>query len=234
MNKTEKSAVSLVKNIEKVLKNNKNNIVVFSSFPYLKSVKENTKKIKVGAQNCSAEAEGAFTGEVSAKQIKEFCSYVLIGHSERRRYQKETDKEIASKVVNAISAGLKVVLCVGEDINERKSGKTFNVIKNQLLNDLSLVSRGKMKNIIVAYEPIWSLSTTKNRTDCSQESAKDAVLLINDIINKKFHAKVKVLYGGNVNPEDAETYLSISEYAGVLVGGASLDAKKFISIIKKV
>ncbi|NTU69760.1 triose-phosphate isomerase [bacterium] len=230
MNKNKKDALLLIKVIDNKAKGN---VVVFPTFAYLDLAKSNSKNIKIGAQNCATELAGAFTGEVSAKQIKDYATFVLVGHSERRRYQKETDKDIAKKIMNALSVGLKVIFCVGEDLVNRKSKKTDKVLKTQIMSGLALVSDKDIRNIIIAYEPVWSLSTTKNRKDCSVNDARDASVLIKDIIFKKFNKNIKVLFGGNVNPENAQNYLSIKEYDGALVGGASLDAKKFISIIKQ-
>jgi triosephosphate isomerase len=226
MNKTKKEVLDFIKKVDNKLFKSKDKQVIFVSFPYLALLKDNLKNIKVGAQNCSSEGAGAYTGEVSAAQINDFADYVIIGHSERRGYFNEDDKVIAKKVKLAVSAGLKVILCVGENMQERELGKTKSIIKNKIIKNLSLLNTKEKEQVVIAYEPIWSISTTKNRKDCTKNDADEVFGLIKKITNNKN----KILFGGNVNPENVSSYF---EYNGFLIGGASLDAKNFLSIIKQ-
>lgn len=226
MNKTKKDVLDFTKKVDDKILNIKNKVIIFCSFPYLNLLKENSKNFKIGAQNCSAEKFGAFTGEVSSEQIKDFAGYVIIGHSERRGYFNEDDKTISKKVKLAMAAGLRVILCVGENLKERVSGKTKNIIRNKIIKDLSLLNAKEKERVIIAYEPIWSISTTKNRKDCTKEDADEVLKLIKTATSNKN----KILFGGNVNPENVSSYF---EYDGFLIGGASLDAKKLLSIVKQ-
>jgi len=218
------------------LPENKIEVVICPPFPYLEAVKGATKKIKLGAQNCYSQEKGAFTGEVSPFQLKELCNYVILGHSERRRYQRETDGEISLKVKAAISAGLLPIVCVGENLEERNSNKTNEILAQQIKGVLDSISKDDLSKIIIAYEPVWSISTTENRRDCDSGAADEASRAIKKIIRDLYREDdskdIKIIFGGNVNSENASGYLNSDEFDGVLPGGASLKADEFIKIIK--
>ncbi|MEW6617105.1 MAG: triose-phosphate isomerase [Patescibacteria group bacterium] len=195
------------------------NAVLIPPFPFLKAVKNVLKNASVGAQDVFYEEKGAFTGEVSPEMLKKLgVKYVVIGHSERRRLG-ENDEVIAKKVKVGIHAGLKVILCVGEPLSVYKKGKkaTEEFIKKQLkfVKD--------KKNLIIAYEPIWAVGTGKN---ADPEDAACVARFIKNIVS------VPVLYGGSTNSKNAEGFLRKKEIAGLLIGGASIDAKEFQKMIK--
>ncbi len=173
----------------------------------------------LGAQNCLWEESGPYNGEISPKTLKDLgVKYVIIGHSERRSYFKETDEIINKKLKAALRAGLKPILCIGE----KKGKNSKKVISIQLRKDLISISRKDLKKIIIAYEPVWAIGTGNF---CQPEKAKKAMLFIKKKINNK------VLYGGSVNSKIAGNYTKVG-FDGLLVGGASLDAKEFIEITK--
>lgn len=235
MNKNREEAIALVSDLDNKISDKNVEVVVAPPFIYLEAVKRAAKNISIAAQDTFWEESGAYTGEVSPVQLKDYCSYVLVGHSERRKYQKETNEEIANKVKAVSSVGLIPVLCVGEDLEQRNSGNTEQVLKEKIEEGLSKITNQDLENVIIAYEPIWSISTTENRKDCTVQDAESAAVLIDKIIKTKFgENNARVFFGGNVNPENAEGYLQSNEYAGALVGGASLNAKKFLEIIEKV
>ena len=235
MNKNRQEAIDLVSEIEANLPETENEVVVFPPFPYLEAVKNAAKKLKVGAQNCFWEEKGAFTGEVSPRQVKEFADYVLVGHSERRGYLNETNNMINQKIKAAIDVNLTPILCVGENLAQRDSGETEAILTEKILEGLKGLGKEYLGKIIIAYEPIWSISTTQNRKDCTAIDADDASKLIKKIVKDKFleAGEIKVFFGGNINPQNAQAYLTSKEYDGGLVGGASLDANSFLEVIRQ-
>lgn len=227
---TQKEAELLFNSVKKgALKIKKAEAVICPPFIYLGTIyKRQATGIKLGAQNCFWEnpptGGGAFTGEISPRMLRDLgCSYVILGHSERRRYQRESDRDINKKLIAALKGGLKVILCVGENESENKKGKTFEVIKNQLKKDLKLISNF---NGSVAYEPVWAIGTGKS---CRVQDAKK----VNTFIKKILGKKTPVLYGGSVNSQNAGDYIKNAGFNGLLVGGASLKPKEFLEIIKK-
>lgn len=214
-------------------------VVVCPPFVYLTAFKTKTlKNLKLGAQNCFWEDSGAYTGEISPKIVKNFgAEYVIIGHSERRKYLGETDEMIDKKVLTALKAGLKVVLCVGENSAIRKRGlkAVKNFIKNQLQKDLkSLASNFKFQisSLIIAYEPIWAIGTGNA---CKPEDALEMIRFIKEILDTKYKIlNIKITYGGSVDGGNVSDFIKYKDINGVLVGGASLKPKEVIEIIKKV
>ena len=211
-------------------------IIVCPPFVYLPLVARlSSVAFGVGGQDVFWEEKGAYTGEVSAKMLKDFgCKYVIVGHSERRRYFKETDETISKKLKAAVRAGLKIILCVGETLKDKKNGQTTNVLKKQLQGALRGVSKKEIKNVLIAYEPVWAIGTGKA---CGLEEAISASIYIKKTISSKFGRKaanLPVLYGGSVNSQNAAIYLKENFLQGLLVGGASLDAREFTKIIKNV
>lgn len=189
--------------------------------------------IKLGAQNLHFEDNGAFTGEVSASMLKSVgCDYVIIGHSERRHIFGETDEMINKKIKKALSVQLKPIFCIGELLEERENGTANDVIKRQLLNGLEEISNDEMKNIIVAYEPVWAIGTGKTATPAQAQEVHSFVRsLIEDRYGKTSAENIIIQYGGSVKPENAKELLSENDIDGALVGGACLKAGSFMAII---
>ena len=188
---------------------------------------------KLAAQNMYFEDMGAFTGETSPLFLKDVgCSYVLIGHSERRDIFKETDEVIAKKIASAIKNDLKPILCVGEHLEERESGQTWEFIESQLKTDLAKLSSTELANLTIAYEPIWAIGTGKTATP---NQAEEVHFAIRNFLSKEFDGalaeKTRILYGGSVKAANAREIMSQANIDGVLVGGASLDPVEFGKII---
>ena len=236
MNKTVKESVGLVSDLKKLVKGVKDrDILVCPTFTALSSVAEQIKgsNIMLGAQNMHFEEEGAFTGEISAKMLKEIgCKYVILGHSERRHIFNEDDELINKKVKTGLASGLKVILCVGETLEEREKGDTEKVVERHVKKGLNGVSSGDMKNVIIAYEPVWAIGTGKTATP---EQAEEVHKLIRGLLGKlygKIADNTLILYGGSVKPDNIKGLMDKEDIDGGLVGGASLDAKSFSEIVK--
>ena len=207
-------------------------VVVCPPFIFLSAL----SGLKLGGQNCFWEEKGAFTGEVSAKMLKNLgCQYVILGHSERRRYFQETDETINKKLKAAIEAKLIPIFCVGETKEEREQDKTEEVLKKQIIGGLEGISNSKFSNGIIAYEPVWAIGTG-NPCDTNEAQTMNLVIrkILGGIYNSSFSRKIPILYGGSVNSKNAEGYIKEAGFEGLLVGGASLDAKEFIKITKSV
>ena len=186
--------------------------------------------IHVGAQNMFYEDSGAYTGEVSAQMLK--CintEYVIIGHSERRKYFNETDETVNKKVLKALEVGLKPIICVGETLEERENGKAIEKITSQTEKALNGLTKAELENIIIAYEPIWAIGTGKTATS---NDANDAIKAIRSKVKELFESDdLPILYGGSVKPENANELFQMSDIDGALVGGASLKVSSFKAII---
>jgi triosephosphate isomerase len=202
--------------------------VYLSNFaPLVSNLKHRTSNISLGAQDLFWEEKGAFTGEISPKMLENLgVEYVILGHSERRQILGETDEMINKKLKAAINAKLKPILCIGETLEERRSGKTLQVLKKQLKKALKNISNIELRtsNIIIAYEPVWAIGTGN---PCKPEEAKEVLLFLRKIF------KLPILYGGSVNSKIAKDYIKFG-FDGLLVGGASLNSKEFIEIIKSI
>ena len=190
--------------------------------------------IKVGAQNCYFESNGAYTGEVAPEMLKDIgCTYVILGHSERRHILGETDEVINKKVKKALAAGLDVILCVGELLEEREAGQTESVVETQLSGGLKDITSEQMAHITIAYEPVWAIGTGKTATP---DQAQDVHAFIRGWMTHAYDAKVsesvRIQYGGSVKPDNAAELLGQKDIDGALVGGASLKADSFAAIIK--
>lgn len=226
MNPTsENEAIRLAKAIDK------EGIAIAPPFIFLPALKKVLKNASLGAQDAFWEEKGAFTGEVSPPMLKKLgVEYVIIGHSERRALG-ETDAIINKKVLAALKAGLKLILCVGEDLKIRRRGlkAVKNFIKNQLQKDLpAKIFKKNLGGLIVAYEPIWAIGAGKADTP---EDAKEIINFIKKILHSNFYfLNSKVLYGGSVNAQNAAGFLKVAD--GLLVGGASLRVKEFLSILR--
>jgi triosephosphate isomerase (TIM) len=190
--------------------------------------------ITLGAQNMYLEDEGAFTGEISPRMLRAVgCTYVILGHSERRHYFGETNEFINRKAHKAISSGLTPIICVGETLEQREKNITDQIVTTQVKGVLKEISSADVENLIIAYEPVWAIGTGKTATPAQ---AQEVHLLIRKIIGQTYSwaaaEKVVIQYGGSVKPENSQELLSQSDIDGALVGGACLKADSFVSIIE--
>lgn len=198
------------------------------------SLQVNHRQFKLAAQNFYWRDHGAYTGEVSATQLRGIVSYGLVGHSERRHVFNESDKDTRAKVQAAIRNGIRPVLCVGETASERAAGETRDIIHDQLLGGLANITSEELPSVIIAYEPVWAIGTGNSAVPAD---VIEAVVSIRSQLKHLYGAKaaneVQVLYGGSVTADSAADYLALHEVDGLLVGGASLDAHAFTSIVEK-
>jgi triosephosphate isomerase len=237
MNKTSADGVALVKEIVAAAgKNNDVEIVVCPPFVAIESAGKALEgsTIKLGAQNMHPEASGAFTGEVSAPMLRAvFATHVILGHSERRAYFGETDAFINKKVISALKNQLKPILCVGETLAERESGSTLKVVQTQLEGGLEGVSKEQAPTVVIAYEPVWAIGTGKVATT---DQAQEVHAFIRGLLVKLFGdvvaQKVRILYGGSMKPSNAPELLAQKDIDGGLIGGAALEARSFLDLIK--
>jgi len=203
-------------------------------FISLSAVKEliRSSSIKLGAQNLYFEENGAYTGEVSPLMLAELCEFVIIGHSERRQYFNETGEIVNKKIKAALKVGLKPVLCVGERLEENEAGRTEEVVDKQLRS--SLAGIGYYGGLIIAYEPVWAIGTGKSATG---KQANETIGLIRhnvgQLYDKEIAQEVRILYGGSATADNIAEFMQQSEIDGALIGGASLKADHFLSIIKQ-
>ena len=237
MNKTAAEALALVSNLKLELANIREvDIVICPPFTALESVSKVIldSNLRLGAQNMSEQNFGAFTGEICAGMLKEFSvRYVILGHSERRQHQKESNALIARKAAAAHGASLKPIVCVGETLAEREEGQTDKVLETQVRGSLAGLTKEQMVETIIAYEPVWAIGTGKTATT---QQAQDAHAFIRSLLVKIFDKavakKVRIQYGGSVKPANALELMGQPDVDGALVGGASLEARSFADIIK--
>ncbi len=198
-------------------------------------LERNKSKIKLAAQNFYQKDFGAYTGEISIAQLRGVVSYALIGHSERRFIFGETNKDISQKVAAAIRSGITPVLCIGETENQRNFGETKDVLRDELLGGLSEIDTEDVKKCLIAYEPVWAISTSKQAPATPDEIAASIQLIkeqLIDIYGQETAEEIPLLYGGSVNPNNAGAYLTIPGVNGVLVGESSLISDNFNEIIE--
>jgi triosephosphate isomerase (TIM) len=208
-------------------------IVFFPATMHLPLLKEGGN-IKIGAQNIHTEQKGAYTGETSIRMIAPHCSWVLVGHSERRREAHESNKEANKKAILSLENGKNVMFCIGENKEQRTTGKTESVLKEQLEEGLKNIH--SLNNIAIAYEPSWAISNGDPlHKTATPEDAKQAAQLIRSILKEKYQnaEDTPILYGGSVKRDSVGMFTSLPNINGVLVGGASLDAEHFSEIIKR-
>jgi len=241
MNKTVKEAISFIKEFKKIIENQKKmDIVICPAFTSLNAVANEIKNsnIRLGAQNMHFEDAGAFTGETSPLMLKEMgCEYVILGHSERRGIFNEDGFLINKKIIAAIKHDLKPILCIGENLEQRKSGKTKEVLKNQLKNCLKDIKKNQILKINIAYEPIWAISKgNPHHKAATAEDAEECHKFIRSVVEKMFDKNIskniRIIYGGSMKPENAKELLAMPNIDGGLVGNASLNAKSFAEIVK--
>ncbi len=232
MNMLPNEAIELMEGLIPKVKDSKDEIIV--CVPYIDLfytlLEAQQTNIHVGAQNVFYEDKGAYTGEVSATMLKSInTEYVIIGHSERRRYFNETDEIVNKKARKALENGLKPIICVGETLEEKEQGKAIEVITNQVAKALKDLTIKDLSNTIIAYEPIWAIGTGKTAT---KEDAESSIKSIREKIKSIFNTDdVSILYGGSVKPENAKDLFSMPNIDGALVGGASLKADSFAGIV---
>lgn len=238
MNKTSADGVALMREIvAEVGKVNDVEMVVCPPFTALESVAKalDGSSVKLGAQNMHPEASGAFTGEVSAPMLRAlFATHVILGHSERRSYFAETDAFINAKVLAALKNQLRPILCVGETLAEREAGQTLKVVQTQLEAGLAGTSKDQAASLVIAYEPVWAIGTGKVATT---EQAQEVHAFIRGLLAKLYTEpvaqKVRILYGGSMKPANAGELLAQRDIDGGLIGGASLEARSFVELVKK-
>ena len=238
MNTTLVSGTELAKGLVATLPqaSEKVEVAVCPPFPYLAAISAVVRGtgVSLGAQNCSAEAPGAFTGETAVEMLQDVgCQYVILGHSERRTLMGETDAIINRKLHTALAKGLPVILCVGELLAERQGNQTEQVLDAQMTGSLTNVTAEQLGNVVVAYEPVWAIGTGLT---ASPEQAEGAHLFLRNWVSKRYGAPVaeslRILYGGSVKPDNAEQLMSQPNVDGALVGGASLKIEQFWPIIE--
>ena len=236
MNKTRPEAKALIEEMKPLVADAGCEVIACVPFTNLETVLEAAKgsNIQVGAQNCHFEKSGAFTGEISADMLKEMgVSYVIIGHSERRQYFGETDVTVNKRLKAALAAGLKVILCVGEMLDDRENGITAELVALQTKIALKDVSAEELKNVIIAYEPVWAIGTGKTAT---AEQANEVCAIIRGVIaslyGKESADAITIQYGGSMNAKNAEELVAQPDVDGGLIGGASLKAQDFSVIVK--
>jgi triosephosphate isomerase (TIM) len=237
MNKTVAEALALVKGLKIDLAGVKEvDIVICPPFTALCEVSKAIldSSIRLGAQNMSENKDGAFTGEIAPGMLKEFSvRYVILGHSERRQYQKESDELISKKARAAHAAALKPIVCVGETLAEREGGLTEKVLDTQVHGSLAGLTPEQMEETILAYEPVWAIGTGKTATtEQAQEAHAFIRKLLGGMFNETVARRVRVQYGGSVKPSNARELMAQPDVDGALVGGASLDTRSFSDIIR--
>ena len=236
MNNTIAATKALVTELIPLVKDAKAEVVICTPYTDLSTAVELTKgtNIKVGAENVHWAEKGAFTGEISADMLLELgVTYVIIGHSERRQYFGETDQTVNARVKAALAKGLKPIICVGETLEEREGGKVEEVLVRQTTEAFKDIAKEELENIVVAYEPVWAIGTGKTAT---AEVANDTIKIIRDTIGKLYcpkcaEEKVRIQYGGSMNPKNVKELMAMPEIDGGLIGGASLKAVDFSLVV---
>lgn len=237
MNKTVAEGLDLVQSLKRDLANVKEvDVVVCPPYTALSEVSKTIldSNIRLGAQNMSENGPGAFTGEIAAEMLKEFSvRYVILGHSERRQFQKETDALVAKKALAAHAASLKPIVCVGETLAEREANATEQVVGTQVRGSLAGLTAQQVEETVIAYEPVWAIGTGKTATS---QQAQDVHAFIRKTLASMFDEavakRVRIQYGGSVKPANARELMSQPDVDGALVGGASLEARSFADIVK--
>ena len=235
MNMLPNEAISMITELTPLVKDTENEVILcvpYTDLFYALLTAQGTN-IKIGAQNMHFEEKGAYTGEVSGKMLKSIgVEYVIIGHSERRQYFAETDETVNKKIKAAFANNLKPIVCVGETLEQREAGNAFDVITSQTQKALDGLSDEQVSNTIIAYEPIWAIGTGKTATN---EDANNAIKKIREkicqIYGQNVSERVIIQYGGSMKPNNAKELLEMSDIDGGLIGGASLKAEDFASIV---
>lgn len=235
MNNNRVQAEALITELIPLVADTENTVIICVPFTDLCKAVKLTKgtNIHVGAQNCHWKESGAYTGEIAPSMLTELgVEYVVIGHSERRSYFGETDETVLLRTKAALAAGLKPIVCIGETLDERNNGQMEQVLDRQVLNGFKDITADELKNIIVAYEPVWAIGTGVTATD---EQANDAIAYVRSVFAGKYGKAVAdelyIQYGGSMNDKNAEGLLNMPQIDGGLIGGASLVAAKFAAVV---
>ncbi len=240
MNNDVNGTVNLISEIKKELntKNFNADVIVCPPFTNLETAYALIKdsQIKLGAQNMYFEESGAFTGEISPMMLKSTgCEFVILGHSERRTIFLENDRLINKKIKTAVKHNLKPIFCVGETLEEREKGVTFNIIETQVRNGLEGLAQSELSNMIIAYEPVWAIGTGRNATPQQAQEVHQFIRgVAAKIYSQSFADQLVIQYGGSVKPDNAKDLLSQPDIDGALVGGACLKADSFVKIVESV
>lgn len=235
MHKVNAEAITFMKAFPQLLKKTDRDVVICPPFTSIADVGRHIKpksNIHLGAQNLFHEKQGAYTGEVSGDMLHVLgCEYAIAGHSERRQYFKETDMIVNKKVHAALEHCLIPIVCVGENLGQREVGMQERVVSKQIKMGLARLSKDQAKAIVLAYEPVWAIGTGRNATPKqAQEMHAFIRQTLSSILGKEVAERVRILYGGSVKPENAKELMRQIDIDGLLVGGASLDAKSFATI----
>jgi triosephosphate isomerase len=238
MNKTLQDGIELARAVNEKVNGQKALVVLCTPYIHLTEVKKVITKssLFLGAQNCSYESAGAYTGEISASMIKSTgADYVIIGHSERRAYFKEADKTLNKKIRLSLENELVPIYCCGEVLPEREEGKHFEVVKTQINEGLFSLSTREFTRVVLAYEPVWAIGTGVNATP---EQAQEMHAFIRELISDKYGKNIAenttIQYGGSCKPSNAKEIFSMPDVDGGLIGGASLSADDFITIVNSI
>ncbi|NQT89731.1 MAG: triose-phosphate isomerase [Candidatus Omnitrophica bacterium] len=237
LNNTINEAVELINGLKRELVDADGvDIVVCPTYTALSDAHEilMDTNIKLGAQDVYWEEKGAFTGEISPQMLKDAgCDYVIIGHSERRKYFNETNETVNKKIKAALAAGLLPIVCVGEQLEEREAGKAFDVIKDHVTGSLAGLSGEDMEKIVLAYEPVWAIGTGKTATPQQAEEVHAYIRgLLKEIFDEETAENTRIQYGGSVKPDNIKELMQEKDLDGALVGGASLKIDSFTQIVK--
>ena len=236
MNNTIAETEALVKDLIPLVADAKCDVVICTPYTDLAKAVELTKgtNIKVGAENVHWAEKGAFTGEISAKMLVELgVEYVIIGHSERRQYFGETDASVNMRTKAALAAGLIPIVCVGETLEQREKNRTKAVVRKQINGAFADIPEEDAKKIVVAYEPVWAIGTGKTATDeQAQETIKNIRSMIAHLYGRKFANRLRIQYGGSMNPKNVKGLMAQPDIDGGLIGGASLKAVDFSQVVK--
>ncbi len=237
MNMTMATAIKFAEAIKVIRTNSDVEIAVIAPYIHLMTLKNIFlgTDIKVGAQNVYYEKKGAYTGEISPIMLDDIgTDYCVVGHSERREIFKEDDELINKKLKALLEIGIKPILCVGENLEIREKGETVSHVRNQLTNDLKDITKDEIKNITIAYEPIWAIGTGETATpNQAEEICMEIRTFLKEIYDENISDSILIQYGGSVKPDNAIEILKMPNIDGALIGGASLDTSKFIDIYNK-
>ena len=237
MNKGPSDTAAFVKScLSKLTGRQTSDIVIaapFISLPTLSESLSEARGVEMAAQNCSQYDDGAYTGEISVKMLREILvRHVIVGHSERRSFFEETNAVINAKLKKAREAGLKLIFCIGETLEERNAGKLESILRSQITEGLENITVSDMEDTVVAYEPVWAIGTGVTAT---AQQAQDAHAFVRSVITELYGpeiaGKLRIQYGGSVKPANAAELMACPDIDGALIGGASLDAQSFVDII---
>jgi len=237
LNKTIAEAVDFVNTLKgEIAGINDVEVGIGAPFTCLSALSDACKgtNIASGAEDCYWEESGAFTGEVAPSMIKDAgCSFVIIGHSERRQFFGETNETVNKKVKAALAAGLQAIVCVGEMLEERKAGKANDVVKDHIVGGLEGLSAEQMKNVVIAYEPVWAIGTGETATPAqAQEIHAFARSVLKDMFGEVVAEATRIQYGGSVKPDNVKELMACADVDGALVGGAALKPDSFAALVK--